>query len=320
MELKIPYRINWAGAYLDCVDESVIASPINKYINFTFFRNETKKVKVFSSEFNEEYTTDLQPRLLRDFKWTDYIDGCVAVFNKNDFVLHFGCDIIVNNDLPSGIGVSSSAAFIVGIIKCIAEVNKLNLSDNIISKFAYWVEHDYLGIPCGRMDFKAVLHKPGIWKIHTDTDDLTKDRLLDKSEYTGLLLYKNKKHDHSTDPKFIDNVSKIRNTKFNYKVDFDTQCYISLEENIVNSITYLSNNDKITASYLGQFLNQSSINIQRWLGLETNLITLPGAIYGDKIVGSGLRGAHFLLVDPEKINEIKAPFEKDNWNIIVCKL
>ena len=98
MELKIPYRINWAGAYLDCVDESVIASPIDKYINFTFFKNENKKVIVFSSEFNEEYTADLQPRLLRDFNWTDYIDGCVAVFNKNDFVLHFGCDIIVNND------------------------------------------------------------------------------------------------------------------------------------------------------------------------------------------------------------------------------
>ena len=59
------------------------------------------------------------------------------MFNKNDFVLHFGCDIIVNNDLPSGIGISSSAAFIVGIIKCIAEVNKLNLSDNIVSKFSY---------------------------------------------------------------------------------------------------------------------------------------------------------------------------------------
>jgi hypothetical protein len=36
------------------------------------------------------------------------------------------------------------------------------MSTDLIAHLGYWVEHDYLNIPCGRMDFKAVLHKPGI--------------------------------------------------------------------------------------------------------------------------------------------------------------
>ena len=36
MEFKIPYRINIAGAYLDCIEEPVVTATIDKYLTFQF--------------------------------------------------------------------------------------------------------------------------------------------------------------------------------------------------------------------------------------------------------------------------------------------
>ena len=323
MIIKIPYRINWAGAYLDCIDEPVITSTVDKYITAESSKRDDNLITVFSYEFNERYETEISPRLLREYKWTDYIDGCIAVFIRNDFNLKTGCDIIVKNDLPSGIGVSSSAAFIIAIIKTLCYHNNIDIDDNLICHFAYWVEHDYLKIPCGTMDFKAVLHTPGIWKIDTSTTSLTRDRQLSNKQYDGLLIYKNEKHEHLTDEQFMNNVINIRNAKFNYKYDNSATNYISFEEQIVNCFNYFAKEDKLDETHLGMLLNQSTLN------LRTNLLNTPKTewkylglegLYGEKLVGSGLKGGEFLLVNPAYLEEIKEYLCNNNWNVIVCKL
>ena len=169
------------------------------------------------------------------------------------------------------------------------------------------------------MDFKAVLHKPGIWKINTNTDNLYQDKKLDNLSSTGLLIYKEHcSHTHVTDGKFLENVSKIRNTKFNYDIDEKTAMYIGFEESIVNVLNYLGSEEKLTEDYLGQFLNQSCLNIKSWLNIDTSDIRLDG-IYGEKIVGSGLRGAHFLLINKEKEFEIRQALG-EKYNIIEVEL
>lgn len=303
MIIKIPYRINWAGAYLDCIHEPVITSIINKYITAEVEKISDDFIIVYSEELNESYRAYFCPRIKKlDFnQWTDYVDGCIAVFSRNDIRITQGCQIKVSNDLPSGIGVSSSAAFIIAIIKSICVVNRIELDDSVIAGWGYWVEHDYLGIPCGRMDFKAVLHGPGIWKVNTDTCNLAADKLLSKDEYSGLLIY-NETHNHSTDSKFTDNVAKIKGTKFNYSYDKATAKYISCEESIVNCINYLEY--KFDKQLLASYLTSSDTNIKSWLDLPNCYLEYDG-ILGSKIVGSGLRGAHFLLINKEKEFEIR---------------
>ena len=307
MIIKVPYRLNWAGAYLDCIDEPVITSIINKYITAETDElpgcNTDDYVWVYSEEMGEAFQTPICPQIRRALttNWKDYVNGCIAAFSRNNFTLTKGCYIKISNDLPSGIGISSSAAFIVAILKVISEVNNLNLSDSLIAELGYWVEHDYLGIPCGRMDFKAVLHEPGIWKINTDTCDLSQDKLVSKDSYSGILVYR-KQHNNANNVKFMYNVARIRGTKFNFNYDKHTAEYISCEESVVNCINYLdySNIDK---SLLACFLDNSDANIRRWLDLPRYHFEYMG-VWGSKLLGSGINGAYFLLVDPDKQNEL----------------
>ena len=315
MIIKVPYRINWAGAYLDCIDEPVITSVIDKYITVDIEDLQKDYMVIYSAEVNESYGVQLTPKIKESKvnSWIDYVDGCVAVFARNDIKLKQGCQLYVYNDLPSGIGVSSSAAFIIAIIKAICIVNKIELDDSVIAGFGYWVEHDYLGIPCGRMDFKAVLHEPGLWKINTGTCDLAQDKLISKENYCGLLIY-NDVHNHATDSKFTDNVAKIRGTKFNYTYNKAVAEYISREESIVNCINYLD--DKVDKHLLASYLDSSDTNIKRWLDLPDYYLEYDG-ILGSKVVGSGLRGAHFLLIDPEKEADIRRALS-DKYKIESC--
>ena len=307
MVIKVPYRINWAGAYLDCIEAPVITSTLDKYITAKSSKRKDKRLSIKSKEFSSFiYETDLQPSLTKNNNWTDYVNGCITVFTRHNFKLTTGCDIVISNDLPSGLGVSSSAAFIISIIKTLCYWNNLELSDNLIAKFGYWVEHHYLQIPCGRMDFKAVLHKPGIWLIDTSTDSLDADRQLDNKHYSGLLIY-NEQHNHSADDRFLNLVAKIKAAGQN---TIEGQ-FIHFEECIIDSINWRASEKGLDESWMGMCLNQSMLNLKVNLLDEKFEWADVSGLYGDKLVGSGLKGARFLLIDPAKKEEIKKVFSKE---------
>ena len=312
MDLKIPYRINWAGAYLDCIDEPVITSTIDKYITFHCTKRDDKQVVIFSKEFNDTYKTNLKPKAHKENKWTSYVDGCITVFTRNNFKLLSGCDIEVENDLPSGIGVSGSAAFIVGIIQCLCWANDIIMSYDLIAHFGYWVEHDYLNIPCGRMDFKAVLHEPGIWKIDTADISLVHDILLDHNHYTGLLLYK-EQHEHLADEEFASIVRDIKDTKNNFKNNLLSE-YIDFEKNIVDCIVYESHENKLN-EVLGIALRSSCLNMSVNLFKKQYEANKTEGVFGEKLVGSGLKGAKFLLINKAYEDKIIECFKQD-YNVV----
>ena len=317
MKLKIPYRINIAGAYLDCIDEPVITATINKYLTFACNKRDDDVIIVDSKEFPGLCITDLMPHAHIQKHWAEYVNGCIAAFTRNNFKLKLGCNITVENDLPSGIGISSSAAFIAGIIKCLAWANNLDLSADLIARLGYWVEHDYLNIPCGRMDFKAVLHDRGIWKVETISNSLSDDYLIDTKHYTGLLLYK-EQHEHMTDEKFINIVREIKDAKYNFKENLVSQ-YINFEKNIVDCLFWRAQDNKLSESWLGMFINNSCINMTRNLFNQQFSFNETEGVYGDKLVGSGLKGAHFLLINKEYKDKIIDKY-KGEYQVVECEI
>ena len=158
------------------------------------------------------------------------------------------------------------------------------------------------------MDFKAVLHEPGIWKIDTSSFCLNKDVLLQKSKYVGLILYK-KQHEHLTDEKFNSLVKEIEsNLRYSY-IDF--------EKNIIEGIIYEAQTNKLNANYLGMFINQTYLNMNVNLFDQKCELNKTEGVYGDKLLGSGLKGAHFLLVDKNKIKNLIKKYNKD-YTITKC--
>lgn len=321
MKLKIPYRINIAGAYLDCINDPVITATINKYLTFNYTKRDDNIIIVDSKEFPGLCITDLSPHRHEGNHWSEYVNGCIFAFIRNNFKLQYGCNIEVLNDLPSGIGISSSAAFIVGIIKCIAAVNNLDLSNDLVASLGYYVEHEYLNIPCGRMDFKAVLHEPGIWKVETNDCSFSSDYLISAKHYTGLLLYK-EQHEHLTDERFVNIVRDIKDAKENFRQNLKA-AYIDYEKAIIACIVYEAQDGKLDESYLGMFLTNTYVNIIANIFDEreklNEIANKPEGVYGGKLLGSGLKGARFLLINKEYKDKIIDMY-KNEYQIMECEI
>ena len=153
--------------------------------------------------------------------------------------------------------------------------------------------------------------------MDTSSNSLGLDKKISDNHFVGLLLYK-EQHEHLTDGKFLDNVARIKNTKYHFNYDSRASEYINFEGNIVSCISYQAQQDNLTEDSLGMFLNQSSLNLKvNLLGQEYQLSNIEG-VYGEKLVGSGLKGARFLLINPGYEESIREQFK--DFNIVKCNL
>jgi galactokinase len=92
--------------------------------------------------------------------WTDYVVGCVQVVSKKTTLP--ALEINIKSDVPIGSGISSSAALCVASVRALKGLTGIDLSDEQIALMAHEAEHDYVGVPCGKMDqFVASLGRPG---------------------------------------------------------------------------------------------------------------------------------------------------------------
>jgi len=92
--------------------------------------------------------------------WTDYVLGSVKTVAKLGNLPPLRAEI--SSKVPVGCGISSSAALCVGVVRALNGLLQLGLSDEQIALMAHEAEHDYVGVPCGKMDqFASSVGRPG---------------------------------------------------------------------------------------------------------------------------------------------------------------
>ena len=317
IEVQMPYRVNWCGAYLDCIKQPVLTSVLtDRFITIEGKRNYSNTICIYSDEMEEIYSVPINFVKPKEKRWTDYVDGCIAILAQNYVDIKYGANLIVHNDLPSGLGLGSSAAFVMALIWAICCANDIDPTMNDLVKWGYMVEYCYLDIPCGLMDYKAIAHLPGIYMITTDDWDLNKDQLIDDHEYPLLVVYdKNVKHRHLGSDLFRDTVQNMVN-----EIDIFPR-YIKTENNILKGMKNVLDVKVDETEFpmicwdLGIGMNWSQRNLEQIVSkLTPVLIPNHPAIYGSKTVGSGRKGCMIVLYKPEQrgilikaIREINQP-------------
>ena len=82
--------------------------------------------------------------------WSDYIKGITLALAEKGMVLP-GADISITSDIPSGSGISSSAALVTAVFKALRATYKLPIDDMDIAKLAQRVEK-FAGAETGLLD------------------------------------------------------------------------------------------------------------------------------------------------------------------------
>ena len=93
--------------------------------------------------------------------WSDYLVGVARALSALGCELP-GASIAVESSVPTGAGVSSSAALTVSTAAAMAQLAGFRLSAEALVEVAWLAESQYVGVRCGRMDQTiAVFGRPG---------------------------------------------------------------------------------------------------------------------------------------------------------------
>ena len=157
-----PGRINLIGEHTDYNMGYVLPTAIEKNILFNFQKNGSENAcRIYSKTYDTGFELSLNSISRSKVEWENYILGVLNEISKRTDKLR-GFDCTLESNLPTGSGLSSSAALECGLAFGLNELFQLELSKLEIVQLSQTAEHTYAGTQCGIMDqFASVMSKAG---------------------------------------------------------------------------------------------------------------------------------------------------------------
>ncbi|MBR2995347.1 MAG: galactokinase [Lachnospiraceae bacterium] len=181
-----PGRVNLIGEHTDYNGGHVFPCAISFGIYAAVRKRADRKLRFLSANFPqvgiaESSLDELVPSA--DGKWINYPMGVIWAFERAGEILHRpevgslklneGMDISIYGDIPSGAGLSSSAAMEVLIGTILRELYGFSmLSNQDLALIGQYSENEFNGMKCGIMDqFASAMGKEGC-AIFLDTNTM----------------------------------------------------------------------------------------------------------------------------------------------------
>lgn len=195
LQVKSPGRINLIGEHTDYNNGFVMPAAIDKGVAFAIGRSDNTLATIHSAKYDETLSIDTRkPDKVSSPAWANYLIGVLARLKQEGVeVPPFNC--VFHGDLPTGAGLSSSAAVECGFIFGLNTLFDLRLEREKMAYFAQWAEHNYVGVKCGIMDqFTSIMgRKDNV--ILLDCRSLEYDYIPFKlKDYTLVLIDTGVKH------------------------------------------------------------------------------------------------------------------------------
>lgn len=147
-----PGRINLLGEHTDYNNGFVMPAAIDKGIQVAIARSEHENSLLYSLKYDEFFSFNLASLgKVQSPEWANYFLGILYQLECRGFKIpNFNCAF--DGDLPTGAGLSSSAALECGFVYALNSLFDLKLLDLDMIHIAQWSEHNYVGVKCGIMD------------------------------------------------------------------------------------------------------------------------------------------------------------------------
>lgn len=190
-----PGRINLIGEHTDYNDGFVFPAAIDKGIIVALNISDASYSSVIAIDKKEELVFSLENiQPLKNGGWKNYIIGVVAEIQKKGKTIG-NFNLVFGGDVPSGAGLSSSAALENSIVFGLNELFKLGLCKEEMIFISQKAEHNYVGVKCGIMDQYASMFGQKDSAILLDCQNLNASIVnIDLDEYEVLLINTNVKH------------------------------------------------------------------------------------------------------------------------------
>jgi galactokinase len=149
---EAPGRVNLLGEHTDYSGGFVLPVGTTQRTRIEIAASDDELFHVFAVNLNELASFHRGQSPPRGFE--RYAVGCVAVLESAGFAIP-AFRARLQSEVPIGVGLSSSAAFEVALLRALRQWLSLPLNDVDVARLAQRAEIDYTGVRCGIMDQMA---------------------------------------------------------------------------------------------------------------------------------------------------------------------
>lgn len=149
--IRSPGRINLIGEHTDYNDGFVMPAAINYFTWFAVSPSDMDQVRVVALDVDDYIEYDVNDISNLNSIWGNYIKGVTSQFIiSNREIGGFSC--VFSGNIPTGAGLSSSAALTCGIAYAVNHIFETGLEIWTLAKMAQTAEQRYAKVNCGIMD------------------------------------------------------------------------------------------------------------------------------------------------------------------------
>lgn len=150
-----PGRVNLIGEHTDYNGGHVFPCALEMGISCAARRRDDEVLRFFSMDIEkagviETRLSALCPLSVR--RWTAYPEGVIHAMIRAGYDIPCGADFVFCGDIPSGMGLSSSAALEVATGAAVSALFGLGISNTELALIGKSAENGYVGVNCGIMD------------------------------------------------------------------------------------------------------------------------------------------------------------------------
>ena len=153
-----PGRVNLIGEHTDYSGGYVFPAALTLATTVVARPRDDRKIRLIATDLKEMVEADLDNlETYKDLKWGNYQLGVADELQKAGYNI-IGCDLMYEDKVPLGSGLSSSAAIEVATAIALVslgdpEYGRSKEIDKIeMAKISQIADHNYVGVKCGIMD------------------------------------------------------------------------------------------------------------------------------------------------------------------------
>lgn len=161
-----PGRVNLIGEHTDYQDGFVLPVAINRYVAVAAVRTEERVTLESQGRKTASFRLNRVSKNLPIPRWAKYPAGVAYLLGKSRIPPIHACS---ETNLPSGAGLSSSAALEAVFAALWASMAKLPESRMNLARICQKAEHEFAGVQCGIMDQTAIFFGKAGHALFIDT-------------------------------------------------------------------------------------------------------------------------------------------------------
>ena len=329
-----PGRVNLIGEHVDYNDGFVLPFAIEARTYCALRIREDSRIRIASKqEGGAPFETDIASlKALTGPIWTRYILGVIWALDVKS-----GLEILIDSEVPTGAGLSSSAALECSVAVALNEILDLDISLADLARITQRAENEFVGVPCGIMDQSVSLMAHSGSALLLDCRDLSTRHIGFDVASSGLelLIIDTQTHHSLTDGGYAERrascesvvaklgITSLRELSLNQlesshnlltKNEFLRAKHAVTEmQRVMDAVIVLENKDFAS---LGLLLNQSHTSLRDDYNVscpELNCAvdaSISAGALGARMVGGGFGGTAIALINASHTKETITAVEK----------